>query len=200
MAQSVPQVEFFDYKTRKKIPSGPGVYAFFAKLQVHENLGLEKSMELYRDLCLPSPQEPPDFHHSLNKWRSLRFSGSLELRGRDLTDICERLSGIEDQEVVGEILNKLSVYLPPLYVGMTTLSLRERYQQHFESFRAESGRNDFSRRLTCRSAELGLELRVEHLMFASVPVALLNVKDKKPLECIFEEIMQIITAPPLSKR
>ena len=205
-----PEIRYYTYENKDSIPEVPGVYAFFPILRIIPELGgddkesLKKSLELYRGLYLPEELRIKPLKLPINKWRNVELNeGVFSLMGRNFDGILDAINGITDKEAVNQLLRRLSPFLPPLYVGMTTVSLQYRYDQHINENNSAKDTNDFYSRLTCRSEGLGVKLKPHQLMFACVPFTTphkgIDLTDTKTIKA-FEEIMQIITAPTLSEQ
>ena len=200
-------INFFTYENHEDIPSSGGVYAFFVPLAIHDTDEMGEtfaerfvnSIEAYRDLLLPDSGESA-WYAAMDSWTSA--SGEIRITGKEVgRSIQDWAAGMGYQELdkINEILFNLSLFMPPIYVGMTTKrTFTARYAEHVENIDALQGKlKDFRSRFNAKADRLNLTLSVSDLIFATLPMDLGLGKDSIAK---FETIAHILGRPTLSTK
>jgi len=193
-------IGFFPHGRREKIPTVPGVYAWFLPLRV--NKGPDELLSLYRNISAYDAG-----CRGLAKW-STQDAGfrwdplSVEVsRGVSvqLPPAAQQYwSAISADLVVRDVFRQAlftaTIFSRPLYVGLTN-NLSRRYHNHLSG---APGQNDFHSRFTDYMKAIGEALTLEQLLFACVPIRRSNDHNADMTEeqiALLESMLKVICQP-----
>ena len=194
-------IGFFPYSRRDKIPTVPGVYAWFLPLRLGKHP--EDLLTFYRKISAYDAgslgvanwkTEDAGF-----RWDPLsvevRRNSSVQLpqaSHRDWEAIAKAPEHVK--ETFRQSLFASTVFSRPLYVGLSN-NLSRRYQEHQAGV---AGKNDFHSRFMNYMDLLGEALTIEQLLFACVPVRSTDGAESKMTEeqiGLLENMLKVICQP-----
>lgn len=195
------KVGFYTSRFADRIPSSPGVYAWFYPMRMHHDpealLGAWRQMMAYDSNC-----------GGVAEWKSVNAGFTWDplivevRRDTEVRNDAARAawpelanSGHPRRSAFAAAMMYASIFARPLYVGLTK-SLATRYNQHI---RVDGDRTGFNRRFTdfVRAAMPGVSLSVEDLLFVAVRLGdgpdeaqFSNDDELKVLESILKTLCQ----------
>lgn len=196
------EIGFHTIETFKKIPSCPGVYAWFYPLRILdynlENFIKEVNLVLNYDCETKGP--PTRNHNFYLGWEIIKSTIEIHPKNVDVShfkDIWDELISTEESfNLFRKIVMKASIFLPPLYVGKTT-DLNYRCQQHINGKSKED--NIFHTRFTEYAEKLDLKAnKISDLLFVYIKTNDDKEKSKRSEELV-EAIIKLMAKPQYSK-
>lgn len=196
-------IQFFTSTTSSSIPDKPGIYAWYLPFDIKGDAGdgVKRLKEIFR-------YDPHSALHSgvsidsFVQWQHVNVSftlGNDYKRERGIESKWNKLMRVEDDErikAVNQVIALASILAKPLYIGLTSKSLSARYEQHIRGVNPE--KNNFHKRFTSRMNVLGERLRVEDLVFVTIPIdfeGLLDVEENEELVEVIEYILKNVIGP-----
>ena len=201
MRLTTEDIGFFPYRRRDKIPTIPGVYAWFLPLRLGKHpqdlLSSYRKISAYDAGCLGAAKWSTN--NAGFRWDPLSVqvnrNTAVQLAdvGRKGWDV---ICGAPDhvKERFRQALFVSTIFSRPLYVGLTS-NLSRRYNDHLVGV---TGKNDFHNRFVNYMAQIGEAITIEQLLFACVPIRTLDgaaedLSDEQV--ALLEEMLKIICQP-----
>lgn len=202
-------IGFYTFRTRKRIPATPGIYAWFMPLRVTSTPG--SLLELARRIFTYDPRAKGQAlaRSYAFQWDPLHVSVARDYRIPQSSSRERYWSKIQagGDEIVSSFQRTLmsaSIFARPLYVGLTN-DLSRRYSEHTEG-RGEG--NSFHTRYYEYKKQLEEEgvhvnLTIERMIFACIPVpddlsAVKSFTDEQIR--LSEDMLKLICQPVFGER
>lgn len=195
---------FHTSESSDSIPEQSGCYAWMFPLWIYRD-SLDTFLNLASNLLNyePLPIANVDLPFS---WENIELDARRRPKMRHteakITIWNRILEDKESRSILQQTLLEASLFMPPLYVGMTE-NLKRRYLEHTHGDNSE--RNTFHKRLTQSANSLGLKISVHDLLFVSIatPPWVASSTDRvtsDEFNGLVEQIMMQICRPPFSER
>jgi|TARA_B100000965_G_scaffold57533_1_gene43782 hypothetical protein len=194
-ALTTESIGFYTRKTFKNIPDKPGIYAWLMPLKMGQDVDQSiKSFKKILSYSVDSRGKDILFEERFYQWQNIKMSVFASEDHKSSSRMKEYWDQINssDEEVVktiNQIVLLSSIFTRPLYIGLAS-NLSGRHQQHISG----SLGNDFHRRFANFVREAQLDIDIEDLVFAAVPLSLnddskwLEQKSIKAIEYVLKNV------------
>lgn len=204
LTKASSRLGFHTVQTSDSIPEQPGCYAWMLPLWIYRNdlqscVRLISSMVDYEQASSVSADLP-------FKWETLALAATKEHRSQ-ITAAKDAtwntlLEDPDGRQALQQILLEASLFLPPLYVGMTN-NLKRRYLEHTNPSRTSG--NSFRRRLEECVKALDVKLATDDLLFVTLTTPTASSYANGAVtgydfNALVEQILMQICRPALSER
>ncbi len=198
------EMGFYTMETFGKVPTKPGVYAWFYPLRIHTKDIDEyvKTINLILDYDSTSLGNPESIKDLKFNWDILSIKATMSTKPVDLTsykltwnNICSDDSNFKK---LTETMMRASLFLPPLYVGKAT-NLNTRCQQHIKGVGSKDV-NDFHNRFQDYSLKNKLPIKkISDLLFVCLKTNESNEESNRTEELV-EALLKNFSKPKYSKQ
>ena len=195
---------FYTSESRESIPEQSGCYAWILPLWMYRD-DLRGLLEIVGNLLgyESAPEAELTAHFARQDIFLTVHPQSKSVPTATKTDVWDDvIADPESREALQRTLLEASLFLPPLYVGMTD-NLKRRYLEH--TGRVNPRKNTFHSRLSRYAEVLGLKVSVNDLVFASIATSAdtsflpETVRERQYNELV-EQILMQLCRPPFSER
>ena len=198
------RLAFYTSESREAIPERSGCYAWILPLWIYRN-DLCRLLDVVGKLLSYEPSPEANLVAPF-AWQNVFLTVHPESASRPTeakTDVWDRLiADPAGRQALQRTLLEASLFLPPLYVGVTD-NLKRRYLEH--TGRVNPQKNAFNKRLSTYADVLGLKVSVHDLVFVSITTptnagSLPETVSERQYNELVEQVLMQICRPPFSER